>query len=116
MLTLAMRENKAIAAVYSATLFLAVFSTALSNGIGAVNIIGQKIGRYRAAALVAFTGFCMSGAGFSSLIDRVYRVCGYAGAVFLVCVIGHYIVFCKNIKNEERQRKTKKYEDKGVTI
>lgn len=107
MLTMAMRENKTIAAMYSAVLFFAVFSTALSNGIGAVNIIGGRIGRKRAAAIIAFAGFCMSGAGFSSLIDAVYRTCGYVGAFFLVYVICHYILFAKKMKKEDNRRKQK---------
>ena len=108
MLTMAMRENRGIAAVYAAVLFFAVFSTALSNGIGAVNIISGRTGRKRAAALVAFTGFCMSGAGFSSLINAVYRTCGYIGAVFLVYVLLRYILLTKNTKNEDKRRKQEK--------
>lgn len=107
-LTLALRENKTIAAVYSAVLFFAVFSTALSNGIGAVDIIGGKIGRKRAAALIAFVGFCMSGAGFSTLINAIYRACGYVGAVFLLYTVFHYVLFVKNMKKEDNRRKQKK--------
>lgn len=108
MLTLALRENRVIAAAYAAVLFFAVFSTALSNGIGAVDIVGNKIGRKRAAALIAFVGFCMSGAGFSTLIDAVYRACGYVGAVFLLYTIFHYILFVKNMKKEDNRRKQEK--------
>lgn len=107
MLTMALRENSVIAAVYSAVLFFAVFSTALSNGISAVNIIGEKIGRRQGACLVALVGFCMSGAGFSSLINGVYRACGYVGAAFMVYVICHYIKFIKRMKKEDTERKMK---------
>lgn len=106
-LTMALRENGVIAAVYSAVLFFAVFSTALSNGISAVNIISAKIGRIRGVCLVTLAGFCMSGAGFSSLINAVYRVCGYVGAVFLAYVVCHYIKFTINTKKEDIKRKTK---------
>lgn len=108
MLTMALRENGAIAAAYSAVLFLAVFSTALSNGIGAVNIMSSKMNRKCAAVLLAFIGFCMSGAGFSSLINAVYRACGYVGAIFMAYVIYHYAKFCKNTKKEEKRSKPKK--------
>lgn len=101
MLTLALRENKYIAAMYSAVLFLAVFSTALSNGIGAVNILSGKTGRKKAVILISGIGFCFSGAGFSTLINGVYRACGYVGAVFLAYIIGHYIIFLKNAKKEK---------------
>lgn len=104
-LTMAMRENQYIASVYAVVLFLAVFSTALSNGIGMVNIISNKFGRKRAVALISACGFCFSAAGFSTLINAVYRACGYIGAVFLVYMIYHYIIFLKNTKKEEKQRK-----------
>lgn len=100
MLTMAMRENKVIAYVYSAVLFFAVFSTALSNGIGAVNIVSARINRKYAAVLVALIGFCMSGAGFSSLINAVYRACGYVGAFFMIYVICHYVSFVKMRKKK----------------
>lgn len=107
MLTLALRENKYIAAVYSVILFLAVFSTALSNGISAVNIIKNKIGKRWAVILVAAVGFCFSGTGFSVLIDKVYRACGYVGVLFLMYIIRHYKTFLKNVKNKEKRRKIK---------
>lgn len=106
MLTMALRENGVIAAVYSAVLFFAVFSTALSNGISAVNIISMKTGRRRGVCLVALTGFCMSGAGFSSLIDVVYRACGYVGSAFMAYVIFRYIKFTITAKKEDIKRKT----------
>lgn len=108
MLTMAMRENRGVAAAYSAVLFFAVFSTALSNGIGAVNIMSAKMNRKRAAALVTFAGFCLSGAGFSTLINAAYRACGYAGALFLLYVICRYIKLCFCVKNEDKKRKREK--------
>lgn len=92
MLTLAMRENNGVAAAYSVILFLAVFSTALSNGIGAVNIMAERLGRKSAAAISASVGFLLSGAGFSALINGLYRVCGYIGAVFALYIILRYIM------------------------
>ncbi len=108
MLTMALRENGAVAAAYSAALFLAVFSTALSNGISAVNIMSARMNRRSAACIVAFTGFCMSGAGFSSLINAVYRACGYVGAVFMAYVFYNRIHGRKRTKKEENRSKSKK--------
>lgn len=104
-LTLAMRENRAIAAVYSVILFLAVFSTALSNGIGAVNIIGEKMGRKYAAALICASGFLCSSVGFSSLVNNLYRFCGYIGIFFCILVIFKYINTIKTAKKEEKRSK-----------
>lgn len=108
MLTMALRENGAIAAAYSAVLFLAVFSTALSNGISAVNIMSAGMNRKSAACIVAFIGFCMSGAGFSSLINAVYRACGYIGAVFMAYVFYNCIRRGKQTKKEENRSNLKK--------
>jgi uncharacterized membrane protein YkvI len=98
MLTMAIRENKFIAAAYSGILFFAIFSTALSNGIGAINIFSKKLKRKYSAIIISAIGFCFSAAGFSTLINGVYRLCGYVGAAFLICAIMHFKTFLKKVK------------------
>ncbi len=102
-LTLAMRENRGIAAAYSAVLFAAVFSTALSNGIGAVNIIGGD--RKTIAALIAAVGFLGSSAGFSALVNNLYRICGYIGIIFFAYILFKQLRTSKTAKKEEKRSK-----------
>ena len=102
MLTMAMRQNKVITLIYSVLLLAALLSTAVSNGISCINIMSARTGRILALSIVLGCGLFFSGAGFSNLIDKVYRLCGYAG-IFLV---GYTLIkILKNIKNIEKQRK-----------
>ncbi len=106
MITMALRESRLLAGFYSVLMLLAVITTAASNGIGAVNIISEKKSR-RTAAAVLITAVCffVSGAGFSRLIDTLYRISGYAGILLVIYVFFcHFrvnIKKCKYMKNEE---------------
>lgn len=102
MLTMAMRQNKVIAVIYSALLFAAVLSTAVSNGVSCINIFAGAFGRPAAGALVVACGLCFGKAGFSSLINTVYRICGYAGIFIVVYLL---IKSLKKLKNKENYSK-----------
>lgn len=102
MLTLAMRENKVITYFYLLMLIFAVVTTAISSGTGASELAGFKsIYQY---ALFGSVGFCISCAGFSTVINTAYRLCGYAGIIII-------IYFLKNLKKVELKRKTTKTKD-----
>lgn len=99
MLTMAMRQNTAITIIYGILLFASVLSTALSSGIGTINIISTYIGRINACIITVLFGFCFGLSSFSGLINTAYRLCGYAG-IFIILYI---IIFSAN------WRKTKIY-------
>lgn len=96
MLTMTMRQNNMLGFLYGIMLIFAVVTTGVANGFVVMDTIGRKAGRGKTSALIAAVGFCMSGAGFSALVDSAYRVCGYAGLA-VVCVI--VIKIFKNMKN-----------------
>ncbi len=98
MLTMAMRQHWALGAFYSVMLFFAVLTTGVSNGFGVIDIIGAKTGRTGAVLMLLTLSFCMSGAGFSNLINTVYRICGYIGAVLVFVLIIAFFRASKNIK------------------
>lgn len=87
MLTMAMRQGRAMGIAYSVMLSLAVFTTALSGGFGITDIVGGKIGRKKTALLAVVIAFCTSGGGFSRLINILYGICGYIGLVIAVAVM-----------------------------
>lgn len=101
MLTLTARESGALAAVYGALITAAVFTTALSNGICAVSITEEYLGRGLSAVLVCGAGLAFGTAGFSRLIDTAYRYCGYAGFAAAAFVMSACV---KKIKNRENKR------------
>ena len=101
MLTMSMRQNTVVTVIYSILLLAALLSTAVSNGISCINIIKMRTGRLLAISIVLASGLFFGKAGFSRLIDIVYRICGYAG-IFLVTYI--LIKILKNMKNTKKQR------------
>lgn len=101
MLTLALRESRALALVYSVIMAAAVFTTALSNGLYAAEYLKYYMERKRAVLLCAGLGLVLSGAGFSRLIDTAYRYSGAAGIVIAVAVVVGGI---KRMKKREKQR------------
>lgn len=102
MLTLTLRENYMLSRVYALVIAAAVLTTALSSGMCAVEYIEERVGTKKAVAAVMGVGLALSGAGFSKLIDTVYRYCGYVGiaAAFFVMVM-----VINKVRKEEKRRK-----------
>ncbi len=100
MLTMALRQNWVFGAFYSVMLFFAVLTTGVSNGFVVIDIIDVKMGRAFAVFMLLMLSFCMSGAGFSNLINTVYRICGYIGAALVFTLIIAFFSASKNIKME----------------
>lgn len=103
MLTLAMRAGEGITVFFSAVLFCAMVTTALSVGLG---ILPQKHMR-AAPVLLCCAGYLASGIRFSFMVDVIYRLCGYIGNILMVVIIINQIKY-------EIVRKRKKNEDKLV--
>ena len=103
MLTLAMRENNIITYFYSVMLVLAVMTTAISSGTGAIELLSVSGGtRLVAAAAVGSAGLLISCAGFSTVINTAYRLCGYAGMMIILYIIFAYKKYSKNLKKVEK--------------
>ena len=99
MLTLAMRENKAITYFYFIMLVLAVVTTAVSDGVGINELMNVKPSFGVITSLIALA---VSGAGFSNVINIAYRVCGYLGSAIIIYII----INLKKLKKIEKRRKT----------
>lgn len=99
MLTMALRQNTFVALVYSIMLILAVLTTAVASGIGICDIAKDKVPQGKCAILIMVCGICISGIGFSHIINVVYRICGYVGAV-----LNLVIVFASIAKRREKER------------
>lgn len=108
MLTMAMRQNRAITVIYSVLLLLALLSTAISNGIGCINILKSCTGFFTAACIVLGCGLFFARAGFGNLIDKVYRICGYAGVFpvvyILIKILNFFKKHRKSLKNRDIER------------
>lgn len=98
MLTMAMRQNKAVTVIYSILLLASLLSTAISNGIGCINILKAYTGNFVAACIVLGCGLFFSHTGFENLVDKVYRICGYAGIFVVFYILIKILKFLKNIE------------------
>ena len=99
MLTMTFRQNNALGIFYSLMLSVAVLTTGISSGYALIDFLSPYINPKLAAAFVLAGSFFISGAGFSSLIDNVYRVCGYIGAAAAIFLI---LKISIKMKNEEK--------------
>lgn len=87
MLTLALRQNTALAVSYGFILFAAMLTTAIASGYGVIEMLGGfGLKRNLVACLVVSMGYLLGGCKFSMLIDVAYRMCGYIGILLLVVV------------------------------
>lgn len=102
MLTMALRQNRTVALIYSVVLMLAVLTTAISSAFGILDTVGERVERVKIIILIALGGICISRVGFSSLINVVYRICGYLGIVLII-----YMFFSLNYKKRQNRVKIK---------
>lgn len=102
MLTVSFRQNALLGVLYCVMLFLAVLTTGISNGFGVIDIAGERMEKKTVIFLMLFCAFCMSGTGFSRLINTVYRICGYAGIIFVFAVV---VAKVKNTNKIVKKRK-----------
>ena len=105
MLTMAFRQGRALGIFYGVMLAAAVITTGISSGYAVIDMLSRKMTAKTAANVTLFISFCMSGAGFSTLIDTLYRLCGYVGIAAAVYITVKSSI---SIKNEEKQRNLKK--------
>ncbi len=94
MLTMAIRQNGTLVFIYSVILVLAVLSTAISSGFGVLDMCEKYVNRKKCTVLLAIFGVFASKIGFSSLVNIVYRLCGYVGIfviIALICILNKKI-------------------------
>ena len=104
MLTMAFRQGRVLGIFYGIMLAAAVITTGISSGYAVIDMLRCKMTAKNATNLTLLVSFCMSGAGFSTLIDLLYRLCGYIGSVAAVYIA---IKCFAHVKKEEKQRKLK---------
>lgn len=99
MLTMALRQNKALGIFYGVMLVAAVLSTGISNGFALVDMARKFLPQKNTVLLITLSALAMSGAGFGTLVNTAYKYCGYAGAVIAGIIILHTLL---NAKNKEK--------------
>lgn len=87
MLTMSLRQNMALGVFYGIMLATAVLSTGISNGFALVDMARMRVKRKNMVFAVVLMALAMSGAGFGTLVNTVYRFCGYIGAVIAAVIV-----------------------------
>ena len=92
MLFCAEQRSRAFACIYAALLLLAMFGTSLSCLVGMVEYLELKRPRFKQrhgifTAMLLLAAYGAGLFGFGDLIGVIYPVFGYAGAVFLLCLL-----------------------------
>ena len=91
MLTLAALCGKLCKRVYTAVLFMAICTTAVSYGFGLMSHFSDKIKTSRQrvlfSAVLCLTALPFSLYGFSNLVSQLYSAFGYIGMIWIVMVI-----------------------------
>jgi uncharacterized membrane protein YkvI len=98
MLTLTMRESKALTIGYAVIIGAAVLTTALSNGMCAADYLGGFLGYKKSVIICMAMGVALGGAGFSRLIGTAYRFFGAVG----ILISGDII--CKTVKKLQKEK------------
>lgn len=101
MLFIAARQGRAFYVAYSIILFLAVFTTAISNGFGVMEYVKRKAGRKTAIFIVLISMIFLARAGFSGIVDVAYRGCGYASLILPIFIVINRVKERKEKKNED---------------
>lgn len=91
MLTLAALCGKACKRIYTAVLFMAICTTAVSYGFGLMTHFGAKIKtrqqRILLAAVICISALPPALYGFSSLVASLYSAFGYVGMIWIVWIL-----------------------------
>lgn len=99
MLTLMLRQNPVLSAVYGLILLAAMLTTAVASGYGVIDMVGGfKLKGNLVGVFLVVLGYLFSGLGFEGLVDNAYRMCGYFGLLLLVIVAVDVINRSKNRK------------------
>ena len=93
LLELAAREGITAKNLYTAVLFMALCTTAVSHGFGILSKFrfNKAMHRTGAAAILCLTAIPFAGFGFSDLVSNLYSAFGYAGFFWTAALIWKYI-------------------------
>lgn len=103
MLVISARQGKMFFFGYALILFLSVLTTAISNGFGIVEFVGNtRLGKWGVAITLIVMLF-LSKMGFYTIVNVVYRLCGYISLIFPTILMINFIKVRKIEKNKDNK-------------
>lgn len=103
MLTIARRQNNIFSGFYSIILFLAVLTTAISNGFGVTQFLKKGISGIWAVIITVFLMVILSSVGFGMIVDIGYRLCGLILIIIPLFIVRKEVISRKTMKNRENK-------------
>jgi len=109
MLTLVKRQGYIFYLIYTLIIFIAIFTTALSNAYGIYKEFSGCGRNVLAVCSIFFISALIAYIGFETLVNEVYRLCGFVGFMIPVGIL--YKNTLISMKNSDIVRKIKKKRD-----
>jgi uncharacterized membrane protein YkvI len=100
LLAVVMNYTEFIQVIYILLLISAMFTTAVANGFGLIDIIkerSQYLKEHKGIIniFVVMSAAAFSSIGFSNMVGKVYPVFGYLGLFQLICIMLYYLKYKK---------------------
>lgn len=103
LLAIIVKYSELIQYIYILLIFSAMFTTAVANGFGLIDMIKKskpylRKHHWTVNLLIVLSAVLFSGIGFSNMVGRVYPIFGYLGIFQLLCIVLYYFksIFSKN--------------------
>lgn len=99
LLAIVMKYSQFLQTIYILMLISAMFTTAVANGFGLLDIIKErnewKKHKWFVNLMVVLSAIIVSSIGFSNMVGIVYPAFGYLGIFQLICILLYYFKFNK---------------------
>lgn len=107
MYTLALRQGKITAIIYGTVLYMAMLTTALSNGYCVLGIVlnNTKIKKWAAILMLCLLSLPISLFKFSDMVKNVYTTFGFAGFIIIFLVLKDGFLMLKEHIIQKRLKK-----------
>lgn len=102
MLSIASRQGRGFYIIYSIILFLAVLTTAISNGFGVIEYVKKITSKWGSLVIILVFMIFLSEMGFSRIVNIAYRLSGYASLIFPMFMIINKV----KRRNKEKTKET----------
>ena len=96
LLTIAIRQSKLLGYFYTASIFVAMLTTAVSDSFSLIHYLTKYINKKTAHYLVLSSSFLLSGFDFSYIISTLYKFVGFFSIFMMFFIVKYYILSLKN--------------------
>ena len=81
------KEYNSLSMLYGIILLIAIFTTAISIGMGLIKNISNENNKLQVSFIICFSSVIISNFGFATLVKNIYPIIGYIGLVVIYYLI-----------------------------